>query len=357
MQSRNIKHIFTIMSDIKRFEIDMLDVKAADAFLIHAYIDHSGTELEYVVLVDAGNEGDGRKILNHINTYYHQKYIDLAICTHCDIDHYGGFKELIAEHNKKTSSFEIKHFWVHDPYQHVDVDDVKYIRNEQTLKERIDEAYAFNDGSSLLDLLDKAQISREEPFCGMEYEPVNIFVLGPDKAYYESLIPDFRVDIDFKDEQADDVYSGLWKYIYNSEDQYLSETLDSAADDSSKVNQSSVIFAMGVEENVFLFTGDAGCEALQRVIDIDKEGVLKNIKWMKVPHHGSKHNLNSSIISYFHPSISYMSTQKYGKFANLCTVNALKKVGKVYSTHKDRASIWYQEGMSVRTDYSPVNPL
>lgn len=35
-------------------------------------------------------------------------------------------------------------------------------------------------------------------------------MLGPDKEYYESLIPDFRVDLDFKDEQDDeDVYSSL----------------------------------------------------------------------------------------------------------------------------------------------------
>lgn len=54
------------MSTIKRFEIDMLDVKAADAFLLHAFIDHEGKEQEYVVLIDAGNEGDGKKIIHQI---------------------------------------------------------------------------------------------------------------------------------------------------------------------------------------------------------------------------------------------------------------------------------------------------
>ena len=42
----------------------MLDVKAADAFIIHAFINHEGHEYEYVVLVDAGNEGDVKKILS-----------------------------------------------------------------------------------------------------------------------------------------------------------------------------------------------------------------------------------------------------------------------------------------------------
>lgn len=344
------------MSEITKFEIDMLDVKAADAFLIHAFINHEGHELEYVVLVDAGNEGDGEKILNHINKYYSQKYIDLAICTHCDSDHYGGFKELIAEHKKATTSFEIRRFWVHDPYQHVDVDDVKYIRKNQTLKVRLNAAYAFNDGSNLLEKIDEAGIKREEPFLGMKYDPLNIYVLGPDKAYYESLIPDFRVDLDFKDEQKDDVYEGSYSYIYESEEVFYSQTLNNANDDPSKVNQSSVIFAFEPGNGIYLFTGDAGIDALQRVIKRDIRDALKDLNWLKVPHHGSKHNLNSAIISYFHPRISYISTEKYGKFANICTVNALKKVGKVYSTHKN-GSMQSQYGTPDREGYSTANSL
>lgn len=333
----------------------MLDVGAADAFLIHAFVDFNGIEYEYVVLVDAGNEGDGGKILNHINNYYAQKYIDLAICTHCDSDHYGGFKELIAEHNK-PGAFHIDKIWIHDPYKHVNVDDVKYIRNEQSLRKRLNGAYAFSDGSSLLELIDRANIKRGEPFRGACFTPINLYVLGPDQDYYESLIPDFRVDLDFKEEQQDDSYSGLYTYIY-SEKEFLSKALDDAKDDPSKVNQSSVIFYFGDDNGKMLFTGDAGREALLRVIHMDTEGSLSNVSWMNVPHHGSKHNLNSTIINYFHPSISYMSTEKYGKYANICTVNALKNVGDVYSTHKDRQSLWYHHNMNGRANYSPVEPL
>lgn len=94
------------MSKITKFEIDMLDVKAADAFLIHAYVEKGGNnEWEYVVLVDAGNEGDGEVIYNHINKYYDQKYIDLIIITHCDSDHYGGMQYLINKHNDRNNIF------------------------------------------------------------------------------------------------------------------------------------------------------------------------------------------------------------------------------------------------------------
>lgn len=344
------------MNEITRFEIDMLDVKAADAFLIHAFRkNEQGQEWEYVVLVDAGNEGDGEKILKHIQKYYGQQYIDLAIITHCDIDHYGGMQYLINKHKAKQG-FSINKVWVHDPYKHVNVDDVKHIRNNETLRKRLNAAYAFTDGSNLLELLDKAKITREEVFAGDTYDPINLVVLGPDEDYYESLIPDFRVDLDFKEEQPDDVYEG-WVTYCQTEDDFFSKALEDAYDDKSKVNQSSIVFVFAAKEKLFLFTGDAGKEALHRIIDLDRNNVLKNIQWMKVPHHGSKHNLDNAIIGHLHPKVSYISTEKYKKFANVCTVNALKKVGSVYSTQTDRADFWHHEGTDSRADYSPADSM
>lgn len=342
------------MAEVTKFEIDMLDVKAADAFLIHAFRkDDQGRELEYIVLVDAGNEGDGEKILNHIQKYYTQQYIDLVVITHCDADHYGGMRFLIDKHND-DGVFSIKKVWVHDPYEHVDVDNVKYIRKEETLRDRLNAAYAFSDGTNLLELLDESGINRKEVFSGDSYDPLDIFVLGPDKDYYESLIPDFRVDLDFKEEQPEDVYAGSVCFS-QTEDQFFSKALEDAYDDKSKVNQSSIIFAFCPKDEVFFFTGDAGKEALTRVLD--KYKGLENINWLKVPHHGSKHNLNNEIISRLQPKVSYISTEKYKKYANRCTVNALKKVGQVYSTHTDRADLWHHEGTKDRLDYSKADSL
>ena len=77
---------------------------------------------------------------------------------------------------------------------------------------------------------------------------------------------------------------------------------------------------------------------------------------MKVPHHGSKHNLDNAIIGRLHPKVSYISTEKYKKFASVCTVNA-PKVGRVYSTHTDRANLWHYEGTDSRADYSPADSI
>lgn len=336
------------MEEITRFEIDMLDVGAADAFLLHAYRKYQDSELEYVVLIDAGNEGDGKKVMRHIKDYYQQQYIDLAICTHCDSDHYGGFKDLLE------AGYRIDKIWIHDPYQHVDVDDVKYIRNEQTLRKRLDDAYAFSDGTNLLELIRKKGIKHDEVFTGDTYPSLNIKVLGPDEDYYESLIPDFRVDLDFKEEQNDDDYES--RYYSESERSTLySQDLEKAKDDPSKVNQSSIIFSFSALGGTYLFTGDAGKEALHRVVDIDN-GELRSLRWLKVPHHGSKHNLDNAILSHLNSGSSYISTEKYGKYANRCTVNALKKVGNVYSTHHHGA-MCHSRQMGTRRGYSTATPL
>lgn len=342
------------MAEITKFEIDMLNVGAADAILLHLYSKINGNEWEYVILIDAGNECDGEKVLDHIKKYYKQQYIDLAICTHCDSDHYGGFKYLIDKHTE-GGQFQIKKFWVHDPYAHVDVNDVKWIRKDETLKQRLDAVFAFFDGTNLISTIDDAKIEREEPFSGLQYAPANIFVLGPDKEYYESLIPDLRVNVDFKEEVDIPYYPVLHKDT--SEDEFYSKALEEASDDGSAVNQSSVIFAFVYKDQFYLFTGDAGKRALHRIIDSDNHGLLKDIKFLKVPHHGSKHNLDNAIISHLKPTVSYISTEKYGKYASRCTVNALKKVGLVYSTHKVNGSKWYHEGTADRTDYSPATPL
>ena len=334
----------------------MLNVGAADAFLIHAFaMSENGSEIEYVVLVDAGNEGDGEKIIEHIKKYYNKQYLDLVIISHCDVDHYGGMKRLIDEHNSKRNSFEIRQVWVHDPYKHVDVDDVKSVRNHKTLRERLNAAYAFNDGSNLLDMLDSAKIPRKEVYTGDGYPALNITVLGPDLEFYKSLIPEFRVNLDFKDEQQDDVYDS-YDCFRLTEDCFYSKTLDDADDDSSAVNQSSIVFLFEADGCKMIFTGDAGKTALHRIVDNDNTRNLVNVSWLKVPHHGSKHNLDNSIISHFHPIVSYISTEKLGKHANRCTINALKKVGNVYSTHKT-GTLQYQHNTPDREGYSTAKPL
>lgn len=55
---------------VKQYEIDMLNVKDADAFLIHFFDEN---DKEYVVLVDGGRYEDGPTVSNYERRKYPQR--------------------------------------------------------------------------------------------------------------------------------------------------------------------------------------------------------------------------------------------------------------------------------------------
>lgn len=85
-----------------RYEIEMIDVNAADAFLIH-YVEDNGES--HIIMVDSGNYDDAEKMLTHIRTHYDKVkrlgwsgyVIDAAIVTHPDDDHIGGFVHMLED--------------------------------------------------------------------------------------------------------------------------------------------------------------------------------------------------------------------------------------------------------------------
>ena len=142
-----------------------------------------------------------------------------------------------------------------------------------------------------------------------------------------------------------------------SDETTLSKTLDDATDDTSAHNQSSIVFLLETDEKQkFLFTGDAGRDAFNHVPQT-LLGKIKDVTWMKVPHHGSKHNLDSTIIKHVNPEIAYISTEKQGKYLNRSTVFALKKNGtKVYSTSQNRSTIRHG-AIKTREGWTKIEPM
>ena len=88
------------------YEVHYLSVSDADAIIIR--YENSGDQ--YVVLIDAGNVSDSDKIKNYIWNHWKTYTIDLAICTHPDSDHKGGFFGLLNDRD-----VIINEFWLNTP--------------------------------------------------------------------------------------------------------------------------------------------------------------------------------------------------------------------------------------------------
>lgn len=347
--------------NVSKYEIDIIDVGAADAILIHFY-DESNND--YIVCIDAGNYSDGQKVSNFIKNTYGKLKIDLAICTHCDADHFGGFVWMLEDmRNNPNTSVDIKKFWINDPGQHVDKNDYKYRTNQVAVIREARNVYTLPSTSkNLLSMIDQLGIVRKEAFSSAngEYYAFDqiIEVIGPTQSYYESLVPDFRNKLKpYEDDGEDDDNEGPED---DESVESLSYALDNAEDDSSSHNQSSIIILFKPSDgSKYLFCGDAGVDAFENLNEIDVNSI-ENVDFFKVPHHGSKHNLNSKWIWHFNPSVAYISTQKYGRFLSKSVVNSLNKVdSKVYSTHGPdiRGNRQYASNLPLHKGYGQIKPL
>ena len=349
-----------------KYEVEMLDVKAADAFLIH-YVEDNGTS--HIIMVDSGNYEDSGKIIQHIRAYYDKVtingwtgyVIDFAVVSHPDDDHIGGYVHMLEDiRDGKLKDFCFNAFLVNDPTQHEFVpDDVKGVRTQKSLDEKLKCVYNYkeDDSKNLLDLIDEVGVRRTEAFAKDYLKSHKITILSPTKDYYESLLPKFRNRLKFNwnNEALEENKYSEDKDI--SDKDSLSKTLDEAKDDGSAHNQSSIVFMLETDDGKkYLFTGDTGRDAFEHVPQ-DLLSSFEGVDLMKVPHHGSKHNLDSQIIKHVNPKVAYISTEKQGTYLSLCTVFALKKNNtKVYSTSQNRSSVRHG-AIKTRVGWSKMDPM
>lgn len=352
---------------ITRYEIDMLDVGSADAFLIHFFDDN--INIEYVVLIDGGNYVDGKMIANFIHKNYSQDYIDLAICTHCDNDHFGGIQYLLEQQRDNgEDNLNIREIWVNDPAQHVVLGQVKWVRKDSSKNVKARSVYDCN-GDNMMNIIDelvsKKEIIWHEPFSdAVKYDNplyVNskwgglIEVLGPTVEFYEELAPEFRNELHKKDyfTNEDNDEEDI-EYVNNK---VKCKRLDNAGDDPSPHNQSSVLIRFTPSNgDKYLFMGDAGKKAVdnmpQEIVDS-----LRGTFWLKVPHHGSIYNMDSDLINQITPKVAYISTEKYGHFLSKSLINALKRIGtKIYTTNIN-GSMCHHRNTPTHEGYTIANPI
>ena len=344
--------------EVTKYEIDMLSVGAADAYLIRFFDEK---EEQHVILVDAGYYANGKQIAEFVKKRYGTYTIDLAICTHCDDDHFGGFIYLCEQMlNSPSTSVDIKEILINDPGLHCSASDFKWYTSDANAQRNARKVYNSN-GSNLLELLwklrDSGKLSLYETFSDKNNSRFGgiIDIIGPSIKYYESLVPSFRngmapnYDYDVDNDSADAAIRDT---------KIFSQTLEDAGDDPSPHNQSSIMFLFKPSDGkMFLFTGDAGIAAFENIRYAEDVEKIQNVYWLKVPHHGSKKNLNNKWLNHIHPQVAYISTEKYTHYMSKAVVNALNKCNcNVYATN-DGSNYWHHSKTPQRQDYHTATAL
>lgn len=188
-----------------------------------------------------------------------------------------------------------------------------------------------------------------------------LHVCGPNQKFYEQLLTDFT-DIEklSKMEESMTQYQNrvLLEDIYENSPQMVTSGTELGEAPTEPENNSSTVLWTKYDTNQLLFTADAGIEALMEVKK--KYYGIGNLRWMQIPHHGSRRNINEELINFFKPKTAFVSADGSKKHPRRAVVNAFNAIGsKVYSTHyPSPANKWFSLGVvPPRPDYSAAIPL
>lgn len=323
------------MSAEQGYEIDFLPVgngeRSGDAIAVRY-----GTPGNYKVMVyDGGTKESGQALVDHIRKYYQTSRVDYVVNSHPDADHASGLSVVLEQ-------LEVGELWMHRPWEHSEkIKD--YFKDEritdeslaERLKTKMAAAYALEE------LATKKGIPIFEPFRGSAIG--DFVVLSPEQDWYvHTLIPEFEKSPEQKKQAADAALSLMLKALAEAAGKAVSwiaehwgiETLREDVETSAE-NESSVILYGHIDERGILLTGDAGIRALKATADFAESKSVSlpaNLRFVQIPHHGSRHNVSTSVLDRIIGPRKAIDDGVNGKIAFV-------SAGKDSSTHPRKAVV------------------
>lgn len=344
------------------YEIDFLPVgeetKSGDAILVRYGDLTPGREDQHVVVVDGGFEDTASSVIDHLSRYYNTSHIDLMISTHPDDDHVRGLVALIDR-----SDVSVGQLWIHKPWDYsydarnMRLAGVSFREARSQLEKTVANASALHDAA------EAKGIPVAEPFTGRSTADRAVVVIGPDRPYYESLLPEFGQQT--ASSLGSTIREGWAAFKAKLGESIWNETLTDEGT-TSATNNSSVVTLLLLDNSYLLLTGDAGIPALERVTHRLRElGIPPGgLRFAQIPHHGSRYNVGPTVLNDLlggagevDRGAAFVSAAKKGRPRHPAkvTLNAFTRRG--YSTAvTEGRSIQHHQGAPARTGWTPLSP-
>lgn len=351
-----------------QYEIDFIGVneessKDASATCFRFYSNELG---RYVIVVyDGGFSAHGRAMVKLIRKYYSNEekpHIDIVICSHSDDDHVLGLAEIFD--NCSVGHLIMNRPWLYarDLYQKIS-DKRKTV---ESLERELKETY-----SSIAELEKKALQQNtiiHEGFQGKPFKNVPLWILSPTKDFFlRQVIESSKTPL--MEETSTSFVKKMFSAISDRiKDSWNMDTIREGETTSPENETSIVVYGDMEEHGAFVFTGDAGVQALTAAADYaDSVGIsLVDVNFHQIPHHGGRHNVSPSVLNRIVGKIqprglvlnksAYVSVAKNSDHPKKMVVNAYIRRGvKVFEVRD--SSKWYHKGTPSRDGYSTATPL
>ena len=295
------------------------DVGDGDAI----FIGLSRPEKSLVVILDGGRRKSSVSVMANLHDFlrkYKKTSPDLVIGSHYDNDHIEGLLPVIRYYGAG-----IKQLWMFDtnnmmrlagdykahlaktrenmfPSEYDTAIGGSYTAGEVVYAEELIKSLAKE--KEILEYARHMGIPVQEPVAGECIFPgwEEVRVIGPTPAYYKTLFPEhLPLETLLKDPVEDAAEDALSLEPCAAFNRSLSPV--------TRVNLNSAIISIQIEDRQFLFPADAGIQSFTHIPDYENK--LKNIFWLKMPHHGSSNNINTDLIDLFSPRQVAISGDKY----------------------------------------------
>lgn len=317
------------------FEIDLLPVgsekKSGDCIAMRYGDLVKGKESQTVIVVDGGYSGTWKDTLKpHLSKYYNceingKLHIDIVILSHPDLDHVSGLVEMA-----KDEDVEIGMIMMHRPWEELSPSWFKDGRiTKSSLKDRLGDAF---EKAKELDDVTKNVTKPKLNVGKCNHKGASITILGPTSEFYKTCI----ANCEKTPQQANNVVnlpqSQSLKKSIDFEPYIEGEIKWYDDENTSAINESSLIILFEYDGVKVLLTGDAGKKGLTKAINYAYVNniTLNDCNIIKMPHHGSRKNINPSIMKAFVGSEKlYYScaSDDLGHHPSLRLINLMNEMG------------------------------
>lgn len=277
--------------------------KGGDAIVIRLFDDEDN---QHIIVVDGGYSKNGEQIVRFLVDECHTNTIDIMINTHPDIDHISGLITILD-----SDEVSVKKVIMNRPWKDANLN-CSYFRDGRITDNSLDRRIAENFKKAK-ELEEKAEVDGVElvhPVAGNSYFD-SLTILGPTMQHYR----EFLLKSD-KTPDAGNAFSTFQRKVAKVV-QYIKGNFIEWFDDeqTSPINETSIVSVLEIGQQKMLFTGDVGKVGLEAALD-KLEEIEGNTAFcftkVQLPHHGSRKNINPSILKRIGAADFYISCPPNG---------------------------------------------
>lgn len=266
--------------------------KGGDAILIRLFDEN---DKEHLVLIDGGYKDTGDRIIKYIKSDCSTLHIDAVFNTHPDRDHISGLVNVLSDDDITVGFIVMNRPWKDAKFTKEMFNDKRITDN--SLIKRLKDAFTIAD--EIVSIAKEREIDIYSGFAGDNWNDNVITVLGPSESLYKKgLLSSDKTPESYIEDGFDDYVPTTY-----TEENYVKDKPIEWYDDenTAAVNQTSLVLALHIGNYKMLLTGDAGKEALRAALDYYDAniGSSKDFNVVQLPHHGSRKNIDPTILGRF----------------------------------------------------------